>query len=75
MKRNNLTPEFVPRTPLVGPPVFQPVAAIPAAGVTRLGMEVKKEDNLADWYSQVNKLFNYFSFLKSSEAGNGESQI
>merc|ERR1719184_287065 len=26
---------------------------VPEAGVTRLGMEVKKEDNLADWYSQV----------------------
>jgi len=25
----------------------------PEAGVTRLGLEVKKEDNLADWYSQV----------------------
>jgi len=25
----------------------------PEAGVTRLGMEVKKEENLADWYSQV----------------------
>jgi len=25
----------------------------PEAGVTRLGLEVKKEENLADWYSQV----------------------
>ena len=30
---------------------MQPKA--PEAGVTRLGMEVKKEENLADWYSQV----------------------
>jgi len=29
------------------------VVAAPAAGVTRLGMEAKKEDNLPDWYSQV----------------------
>jgi hypothetical protein len=27
--------------------------AAPAAGVTRLGMEAKKEENLPDWYSQV----------------------
>ena len=30
-----------------------PQAAAPAAGVTRLGLEVKKEENLPDWYSQV----------------------
>jgi len=28
-------------------------ASAPAAGVTRLGLEVKKEENLPDWYSQV----------------------
>jgi len=27
--------------------------AVPAAGVTRLGLEVKKEESLPDWYSQV----------------------
>ena len=26
---------------------------VPEAGVTRLGMEAKKEDNLPDWYAQV----------------------
>merc|ERR1712142_573689 len=26
---------------------------VPAAGVTRLGLEAKKEENLPDWYSQV----------------------
>ena len=26
---------------------------VPTAGVTRLGMEAKKEENLPDWYSQV----------------------
>merc|ERR1740128_158389 len=30
-----------------------PKPAAPAAGVTRLGLEVKKEENLPDWYSQV----------------------
>jgi len=30
-----------------------PKPALPAAGVTRLGLEAKKEENLPDWYSQV----------------------
>merc|ERR1712013_797800 len=30
-----------------------PKPAAPAAGVTRLGLEVKKEESLPDWYSQV----------------------
>ena len=38
---------------LVGESYFQPAAAAPAAGVTRLGVEAKKETNLPDWYSQV----------------------
>ena len=33
--------------------IIPQVVAAPAAGVTRLGMEAKKEDNLPDWYSQV----------------------
>ena len=35
--------------------MLQAVAA-PAAGGTRLGLEVKKEENLPDWYSQVSQI-------------------
>ena len=31
---------------------FQP--SVPASGLTRLGLEAKKEEDLPEWYSQVN---------------------
>ncbi len=49
--------------------------AAPAAGVTRLGMEAKKEENLPDWYSQVTyHTFCMYSILAKATSG-GENAM